>query len=450
MSSPFDLAQLDKIGSQAREYFFQHLLSWTMVAQIVAIGCALLLAYKISEGMRAWLRRQQEQHATNPEAGADLVILLDIVKVIDAFLAFILLAIAYGIADYFNWRHNELFAAGIILIALTLVRLFTDRMKNRFWAKILAMAIWVYAFLLASFGLFNYIDFWQRFLQGVGFQLGQVHFSLLQVIRAFFLLLALYWVSKNLRILFHFWLTIKSGLTSAVQILLFRLGSMLLVSACGVIVLHYLGLDLTVFALFGGALGLGLGFGLQKIFANLVSGFILLGDKSIKPGDVIQLKDTYGWINFLGSRYVSVVTRDGIEHLIPNENLITGEVINWSYSQNLVRLKVPVGVAYGSDLEKARELMLAAAADTLRVLKDPKPAYLITGLGDNAVNLEVRVWINDPQNGIASVKSDLFRGILQRFRDHGLEMPYPQRDVHLKSIPDAMLRTGPDNGPKAG
>ena len=142
-----------------------------MAAQIVVIGCALLLAYKISGGMRAWLTRQQEQYATNPEAGADLVILLDFVKVIDAFLAFILLAIAYNIADHFNWRHNELFAAGIILIALTLVRLFTDRMKNRFWAKILAMAIWVYAFLLASLSLFDYIDFWQRFLQGVDFQL---------------------------------------------------------------------------------------------------------------------------------------------------------------------------------------------------------------------------------------------------------------------------------------
>jgi len=443
MAIPFDLAHFDKIGYQAREYFFQHVASSAMAAQIVVIGCALLLAYKISGGMRAWLRRQQEQYATNPEAGADLVILLDFVKVIDAFLAFILLAIAYSIADHFQWRHNELYAAFVLLVGLTLVRLFTDRMKNRFGAKILAMAIWVYAGLVASLALFNYIDFWFRFLQGVDFQLGKVHFSLLQVNRALFLVLALYWVSKNLRIFFHFWLTIKSGLTPAVQILLHRLGSILLVSACVVIVLHYLGLDLTVFALFGGALGLGLGFGLQKIFANLVSGFIILADKSIKPGDVIQLKDTYGWINFLGSRYVSVVTRDGIEHLIPNENLITGEVINWSYSQNLVRLRVPVGVAYGSDLEKARELMLAAAADTLRILKDPKPSYLITGLGDNAVNLEVRVWVNDPQNGIASVKSDLFRGILQRFRDHGIEMPYPQRDVHLKSIPDTLLRTGP-------
>jgi small-conductance mechanosensitive channel len=161
---------------------------------------------------------------------------------------------------------------------------------------------------------------------------------------------------------------------------------------------------------------------------------------------VIQLKDTYGWINFLGSRYVSVVTRDGIEHLIPNENLITGEVINWSYSQNLVRLKVPVGVAYGSNVEKAKELILAAAADIPRILQDPKPVCILTGLGDNAINLEARVWINDPQNGIASVKSDLFGGILQRFQDHGIEMPYPQQDVHLKSIPDAMLRTNPGEG----
>ncbi len=396
MGSPFDLAHLDTIGSQAREYFSQHVLSWAMAAQIVVIGCALLLAHQASGAIRAWLTRQQAQYATHPEAGADLAILLNFVKVINAFIAFILVSIAFSIADHFNWPRNELYAVGIILIALTLTRLFTDEMKNRFWARILAIAIWV----LASLYVFHLIDPWLRFLQSVDFQLGQVHFSLLHVQRAFFLLLALYWLSKNLRILFHFWLTIKSGLTPAAQILLYRLGSIFLFSACVVIVLHYLEIDLTVFALFSGALGLGLGFGLQKVFANLVSGFIILADKSIKPGDVIQLGDKYGWINFLGSRYVSVITRNGTEHLIPNENLITGEVINWSYSQNLVRLKVPVGVAYGSDLEKARELMLAAAADTLRVLKDPKPACLLTGFGDNAVNLEVRVWINDPQNGI--------------------------------------------------
>ena len=121
-------------------------------------------------------------------------------------------------------------------------------------------------------------------------------------------------------------------------------------------------------------------------------------------------------------------------------------MINWSYSQNLIRLQVPVGVAYGSDLEKARELMLAAAADTRRVLKDPKPACLLTGFGDNTINLELRAWINDPENGLGSVKSGLFWGIWQRFRQHGIELPFPQRDVHLKSIPDTLLRTGPGEG----
>lgn len=443
MSIPFDLAQLDKIGSQAREYFFQHMLSWAMAVQLVAIGGALLLARLISGAMRAWLTRQQEQYAAHPEACADLAVLLDFIRVIDAFLALILLTIPYNMAGHFNWPRNELFAVSVILVALTLVRLFTERMENRFWARILAIAIWAYAVPLASLGLFQAVEFWLRFLQGVAFQLGEVRFNLLQVQRAFVLLLALYWVSRNLRIFIHFWLTTKSGLTSAAQILVYRLGSIFLFSACVVIILYYLGLGLTVFALFSGALGLGLGFGLQKIFANLVSGFILLADKSIKPGDVIQLKDTYGWINFLGSRYVSVITRDGTEHLIPNENLITGEVINWSYSEELVRIKVPLGVAYGSDLAKARELMLAAAADTPRVLTDPKPKCLLTGFGDNAVNLEVRVWINDPQNGIGSVKSDLLWGIWQRFRDHGIEIPYPQQDVHLKSIPDTLFGLSP-------
>ncbi len=441
MGSPFDL--VDILKSKAQAYFYQHVLSWSILAQIAVIGGALLLTQKVSRAMRAWLTRQQAQYDTKAEAGADLAVLLDFVKVIDAFLAFIVVLLAYGIAGHFNWDRNELFTAGTILLALTFVRLCTDRMKNRLWAKILSIIIWVYAIFVGSLGLFDLIDPWQRFLQGIDFQFGQVRFSLFEVQRALVLLLSLYWVSKNLRIFLHFWLIVKSGLTSAAQILLYRLGSIILYSALVIIVLHYLGLDLTMFALFGGALGLGLGFGLQKIFANLVSGFILLADKSIKPGDVIQLKDTYGRINFLGSRYCSVVTRDAIEYLIPNENLITGEVINWSYSQNLVRLRVSAGIAYDADLEKAKELMLAAAADSRRVLKDPQPVCLLTGFGDNAINLEVRVWINDPQNGIASVKSDVFWGIWRRFREHGIELPFPQRDVHLKSIPEAMLRTGP-------
>jgi small-conductance mechanosensitive channel len=275
-----------------------------------------------------------------------------------------------------------------------------------------------------------------------------VDISLLQITRALPFFLLLYWLSRNLSILWRSWLEVGSGLTPALQILLSRLGSIFLYTTAVVLVLTYLGLDLTVFALFSGALGLGLGFGLQKVFANLVSGFILLADKSIKPGDVIQLGDKYGWINYLGIRYISVVTRNGTEHLIPNESLITGEVVNWSYSQNLVRLKVPVGVGYGSDLEQVRDLLLEVAAQTARVLKDPKPSCRLLGFGDNAINLELRVWINDPQGGVASVKSEVLWGIWRRFREHGIEMPFPQRDLHLKSLPEIKVQTGPQDRTK--
>ena len=205
------------------------------------------------------------------------------------------------------------------------------------------------------------------------------------ILRAALLLLILYLLSKNLLVIFHLWLQTGSGLPAATQALLYKLCKVLLFSASVVLVLHYMGIDLTFFALFSGALGLGIGFGLQKIFANLVSGFMILADKSIKPGDVIQLGDTYGWINFLGSRYVSVITRSGVEHLIPNESLITGQVINWSYSSSLVRCRSPVGISYASDVQKAMELMLKAAAATRRVLQEPKPSCSLTGFGDNAL-----------------------------------------------------------------
>jgi small-conductance mechanosensitive channel len=442
MATPFQLAFFDKIGSQAQEYFFQQVLSWSMAVQIAVIGGAILLAFRGTRGINAWFARLQEQSSLPPELQAELPQLTIFKRVIRSFLAFIFIWIAYGISGHFHWPRDGLYTAGVILLALTLVRLFTEEMKNRFWARILAGAIWLWAALYIS----HLIEPWLNLLSHITFTFGRVNISLLQITRALPVFLLLYWLSKNLSIIWRSWLAVGSGLSAAVQILLSRLGGIFLYSAAVVLVLTYLGLDLTVFALFSGALGLGLGFGLQKVFANLVSGFILLADKSIKPGDVIQLGDKYGWINFLGSRYVSVITRNGTEHLIPNENLITSEVINWSYSHNLVRLKVPVGIAYGSDLEQARDLMLETAADNGRVLKAPEPSCHLLSFGDNAVNLELRVWINDPQHGVGSVKSDLHWGMWRRFREHGIEIPYPQRDIHLKYIPEEKIRTGEEEG----
>lgn len=198
------------------------------------------------------------------------------------------------------------------------------------------------------------------------------------------------------------------------------------------------GIDLTALAFFGGAFGLAIGFGLQKTFGNLISGILLLLDKSIKPGDVISVSDqvgneAVGQIRKIGIRAISVITRDQTEHLIPNENLMVNQVVNWSYSSRDVRVKAPVGVSYDSDLELVTELLYKAVDDTKRVLKRPKPRVNIMEFGDNSVNFELRFWIQDPEEGLANIRSDVYMRIWQLFKENDIQIPFPQRDLHLRS-----------------
>ncbi len=198
-----------------------------------------------------------------------------------------------------------------------------------------------------------------------------------------------------------------------------------------------LGIDLTALTVFSGAFGLAIGFGLQKTFGNLIAGIILLLDKSIKPGDVIAVADqsgqqTFGQIRRIGIRAVSVTTRDEREYLIPNENLMINQVENWSYSSKNVRVQVPVGVSYDADMALAEKLMLEAAAKARRVLATPPPTVWWNGFGDNAVNFTIHCWINDPEEGVGNVKSDVLKQLWTLFKDHGVGLPYPQRDLNLK------------------
>ena len=194
-------------------------------------------------------------------------------------------------------------------------------------------------------------------------------------------------------------------------------------------------IDLTTFAVFSGALGLAVGFGLQKTVGNLIAGIILLMDRSIKPGDVIVVGESFGWVNKIGVRAVSVVTRDGKEHLIPNENLMTQEVENWSYSDRKVRVHIPVGVAYSADLDLAQELMLRAASESPRALKSPKPVVQLIAFGDSSVDHEIRLWITDPEDGVTNVRSDVLKRLWRLFKEHEIEIPFPQRDLHVRSFP---------------
>jgi len=180
-------------------------------------------------------------------------------------------------------------------------------------------------------------------------------------------------------------------------------------------------------------IGIGIGLGLQKSIANLFSGLVLLLDKSIKPGDVIAIGDTYGWVDSLNARYVSVYTRDGIEHLIPNEQLITQEVQNWTHTNRLIRLRLPIGVHYESDVRRAIDLCVESATEVERVIDKPAPVCLLNGFGDNSVDLELRFWIGDPQKGTSNVKSKILMNVWDKFKENKIEIPYPQRDLHIRS-----------------
>ncbi|MGB1088584.1 MAG: mechanosensitive ion channel family protein, partial [Alphaproteobacteria bacterium] len=169
----------------------------------------------------------------------------------------------------------------------------------------------------------------------------------------------------------------------------------------------------------------------QKVVSNFVSGFILLADKSIKPGDVIEVGEAYGAINRLGARYVSMITRDGKEFLIPNEDLITQTVINWSFSDRAVRVRLPIGIAYDCDPRKAMDLAVEAAMQEQRVLTHPEAKCLLVGFGDSSVDLELRIWIADPEGGVRNISSAVLLRVWDAFHENGITFPFPRRDVQL-------------------
>jgi small-conductance mechanosensitive channel len=197
-----------------------------------------------------------------------------------------------------------------------------------------------------------------------------------------------------------------------------------------------------------GAIGIGLGFGLQSIAANFVSGFVLLMDRSIKPGDVISFTGTtgtategFGWVEELRGRYVVVRDRDGVETLVPNQNLITNPVINWSYTDPKVRLKLPIRVSYKDDPELAMQLLLRATEKHPRIIRDPAPVARLMGFGDHGIELELRFWIPDPQEGVNNVRSDVNRRIWQLFREHGVTIPVAQREIRVEMVPSSPVAT---------
>ncbi|TIM08086.1 mechanosensitive ion channel domain-containing protein [Mesorhizobium sp.] len=344
------------------------------------------------------------------------------------FTVFLLAALVLMRAVTWPSRTHFIYIALSLSLAWLFASVLSRIIRNRFVARALAWLTWIYAALV----ILGIDDDAATFLDGLAIPLGAVRLSALMVLKAALLLIATVWLAVVVGKYIDERVRISEELTPSIRVLVGKVAKVGLVLVAGAIALSSVGLDLTALTIFSGAVGVGLAFGLQKVVSNFVSGMIILLDKSIKPGDTISLEGTFGWVRELRARFVSVVTRDGREYLIPNEDFITQRVINWSFSDNLVRLDVNFGVSYDADPHKVSELAIKAAMSVGRVEADRRPVCWLTDFGESSLNFVLRFWIHDPQQGLTNVRGRVLLALWDTFRENGIDIPYPHREIIMK------------------
>jgi small-conductance mechanosensitive channel len=296
----------------------------------------------------------------------------------------------------------------------------------------------VFALLLLLFGMgaTGYFDIARQYLDtdAATFQVGDFGITAYGVLNAILVLVLLVWTSAIVSDFVEMRISAISSMRSANRILLLKIVQIAIYMVAGLVALDLMGIDLTSLTIFSGALGIGLGFGLQKIASNFISGLILLFEKSVEQDDLIELADgTCGFVRKSHARYTLLETFDSREILIPNEDLITNRVINWTLSNTKGRIEIMVGVSYAADLELAHQLILAAAAENPRCITDPKPNCFLQTFGESSVDFLLYFWVADVTDGRMQPHSDVMFAIWRKFKEHGIEIPFPQRDVHIRT-----------------
>ena len=349
---------------------------------------------------------------------------------------------SFALLYTFPSRRYLLALAATIATAWFFIGIATQVVRNRFLRKIIGWGLTAYATLYYV----GYLDEVTGFLDRVAISFGDFNLSLLALLKAAVVTGLLFYAARLLSTTAATRIRANEDISPSMRVLTVKFLQIALYSAAFFIGLKAVGFDLTGLAVLSGAIGVGLGFGLQKVVSNLVSGIIILLDKSVKPGDVISLGDTFGWIESLGARYVSVVTRDGKEYLIPNEDLITGQVVNWSHSNEFVRIDLHFGTSYHDDPHLVRKLAVEAALGAKRVLKNRPAVCHITGFGDSSVDYILRFWIRDPVEGLTNVRGAVYLALWDTFKEHGISIPFPQREVKVLEGSVLTTRGGAENG----
>ncbi len=392
---------------------------WTLYQIAIILACyvvALGIAALLEPPIEARLRKIEQQ----PQLLRFLAVLLRRLK------WFIFPALLWGSAAIIReltWPSHSYFVVMAASLAMTwvTVSVLSRLFRNRSLARIIALCAWT----VAALYIIGWLDPTVKFLDWAAVSFGNVRISLYTVLKGLTVLLVLLWIGKIIGNLIERQAKGSDLLNPSMQVLLSQLAKTLVFIIAATAALSAAGLDLTLLTVFSGALGLGLGFGLQKVMSNLASGFIMLLDRSIKPGDVIELGDTFGWITSIHARYVSAVTRDGAEYLIPNEHFITERVVNWSYTNRKIRLEVKFGVDYASDPHLVRKVVGEAIRGIPRVLDEPAPVCHLVAFGDSSLDFVVRFWIYDPEGGITNIQGAALLAIWDVLKLNNIAIPYP-------------------------
>ncbi|RJR50632.1 MAG: mechanosensitive ion channel protein MscS [Desulfobacteraceae bacterium] len=414
------------ITVSARVWLQDEVLVLSSLLELFSLLAALALGWLAARPVKVWIIRYIEGRDWRHNSLGRLVYSFGSLS--PAIFSVVLLVAAYAAFRHFGIPARIVKTAASLLGAWVFIRLLTSMFREPNTARFIAVAAWT----VAALNILSLLAPTLALLDSLAVQFGDVRISILLLIKAIVLLALLLRLALGAAGLLEKRIRDFKSLTPSIQVLLSKALKITLLVTAVLATLSSLGINLTAFAFFGGAIGVGIGFGLQKVVSNLVSGLILLLDRSIKPGDVIEVGQTYGRIQSLGARYVSVVTRDNTEYIIPNEDLITNRVINWSYTDKLVRLRIGVGVSYDSDIHEVMRLVTEAAANVPRVLEIPRPVCQLKDFGSSSIDMELRIWIKDPENGISNVSSDVRVALWESFKRHRIQIPFPQRDLHIK------------------
>ncbi len=424
--------KFEELKARALEYWqitVEYVSHPELLFQVGLIVVLFLPAWFLSTRVEPLLEKQARKIKGMP---GTLRIIVAFLRRMEWFFFVILLGIAYILTSAAQWPENNylIYSAMLLAAAWLLISVVSHAIRKRVIGRMFALIVWVFA----AASILGIVDDVRAILDGIGFSIGDVRFSVLSVLKAVFFISVLMWAAFSAGNFLDKRIQKAEELTPSLRVLVGKILRIALIVFTVMVAMQLLSIDLTALTVLSGAVGVGIGFGLQKVVSNFISGMIILLDESIKPGDTITLGETFGWIRELRARFVSVVTRDGREYLIPNEDFITTQVINWSFSDRYVRLDVPFGVSYDSDPHQVIDVAIQAAASVDRVEAEYRsPVCWMTEFGDSSINFLLRFWIDDPQQGLTNIRGKVMLALWDAFKENGISIPFPHREVIMKT-----------------